>query len=78
MLREAAARVHAAGVRTDVVLVWEDPVHALLKTAADRGSHVIVVGSHGEGPLSGAMGRHTPYELLHRSTVPVLVVPRRT
>jgi nucleotide-binding universal stress UspA family protein len=77
MLQEAAAHVRAAGVRSDVLLAWEDPVHALMHVAADRDSRVIVVGSHGEGPLSGAIGRHTPYELLHRSSVPVLVVPYR-
>lgn len=77
LLQQAAARVRAAGVRTDVLLAWEDPVHALMKIAAERGAHVIVVGSHGEGPLSGAIRRRTPFELLHRSTVPVLVVPLR-
>ena len=77
MLHEAAACVRAAGVQTEVLLAWEDPVHALMQIAAEHDAHVIVVGSHGEGPLSGAIGRHTPYELLHRSTVPVLVVPYR-
>ncbi len=41
------------------------------------GSHIIVVGSHGESALSGALSRNTPYELLHRSSIPVMVVPHR-
>ncbi len=77
MLRRAAERAREAGVETEVVLVWDDPVRALQDVARQRGSHVIVVGSHGEGVIAGALGRHTPFELLHRSEVPVLVVPHR-
>ena len=77
MLRHAADRVRAAGIHTEVELVWDDPVRALEAVAREHGSHVIVVGSHGEGPLAGALGRHTPFELLHHSSVPVLVVPHR-
>jgi nucleotide-binding universal stress UspA family protein len=77
MLRQAADRIRAAGVRPEVVLVWDDPVRALEAVAHEHGSHVIVVGSHGEGPLAAALGRHIPFELLHRSSLPVLVVPHR-
>lgn len=77
MLHRAAAKARAAGVETEVVLVWDEPVRALEDVARKRGSHVIVVGSHGEGPIAGALGRHTPFELLHHSDVPVLVVPHR-
>jgi len=77
MLTDAAARVRAAGIEAEVQLVWDDPVRALQSVAHERGSHVIVVGSHGEGPIAGALGRHTPFELLYHSDVPVLVVPHR-
>jgi len=77
LLHRAAERVREAGVDTEVLLVWDDPVRALERVAHERGSHVIVVGSHGEGPIAGALGRHTPFELLHRSDVPVMVVPLR-
>jgi nucleotide-binding universal stress UspA family protein len=77
MLRHAADKVRTAGIETEVVLVWDDPVRALEAVAHERGSHVIVVGSHGEGPIAGALSRHTPLELLHHSDVPVLVVPHR-
>jgi len=73
----AAARVRAAGVQSEVLLVRDDPTRALIKIAGERGSRMIVVGSHGEGPLSGALHHCTPYELLHRSSIPVLVVPHR-
>jgi nucleotide-binding universal stress UspA family protein len=77
MLSEAAARIRAAGIDVEVELVWDDPVRALESVAHRRDSHVIVVGSHGEGPIAGALGRHTPFELLYHSDVPVLVVPHR-
>ena len=77
MLHAAAERARVAGVQTEVLLVWNDPARALIQIADERGSRVIVVGSHGEGPLAGALHHCTPYELLHRSSVPVLVVPFR-
>jgi nucleotide-binding universal stress UspA family protein len=77
MLSRAAERVRAAGIEAEVQLVWDDPSRALQSVAHACDSHVIVVGSHGEGPIAGALGRHTPFELLHHSDVPVLVVPRR-
>jgi nucleotide-binding universal stress UspA family protein len=77
MRTRAAERARAEGVSTEVLLLWGDPSRALAAVARERGSHVIVVGSHGEGPIAGALGRHTPFELLHHSDVPVLVVPHR-
>jgi nucleotide-binding universal stress UspA family protein len=36
---------------------------------------MIVVGTHGEHPLTGAVLGSVPHKLLHLSRVPVLVVP---
>jgi nucleotide-binding universal stress UspA family protein len=36
---------------------------------------MIVVGTHGERPLLGVVLGSTAYKLLHRSNVPILVVP---
>ena len=77
LLAAAAAQARGTGVRTEVVMAWDEPVHALIEVAREHGSHIIVVGSHGESALSGALSRNTPYELLHRSTIPVMVVPHR-
>jgi nucleotide-binding universal stress UspA family protein len=77
MLHAAAERARDAGVETEVLLVWDNPARALIQIARDRSSRVIVVGSHGEGPLAGALHHCTSYELLHRSSIPVLVVPHR-
>ena len=51
------------------------PVESLLEAANEREARVIVVGGTGERPLLGAILGSVPTKLLHRSTVPVLVVP---
>jgi nucleotide-binding universal stress UspA family protein len=73
---EAVAAIQAAGV-TDVETAVIDarPAEALLKVAADRGARMIVVGTYGEHPLTGAVLGSVPHKLLHLSQVPVLVVP---
>ena len=38
------------------------------------GRMIVVIGTHGERPLMGVVLGSTPYKLLHRSPVPVLVV----
>jgi nucleotide-binding universal stress UspA family protein len=77
VLDAAKARIDAAGVDSEVLMVWDEPASALPRIAMSRHSHVIVVGSHGEGPLNGALRHSTCYEILHHSDVPVLVVPHR-
>ena len=51
------------------------PVESLLQASLERGARVIVVGGSGERPIVGAILGSVPHKLLHRSTVPVLVVP---
>lgn len=77
LLDAAEERIHACGVDGEVLMVWDEPANALPRIALSRHAHVIVVGSHGEGALSAAIRHSTCYELLHRSDVPVLVVPHR-
>jgi nucleotide-binding universal stress UspA family protein len=71
---EAAAFARDAGVEVDVALVPEHSSEALVDTARERGARMIVVGSYGERPLTGAILGSTPHRLLHLSEVPVLVV----
>lgn len=76
-LEEAATALRAAGVETETVLATGSPADVLLKVAGDRGADLIAVGTHGEGALSGALLGSTSYRLIHRSTVPLLIVPLR-
>jgi len=64
----------AAGVDSDVVLINEHAHEALMTVAEQRKARMIVVGSHGEAPLKGAVLGSTPYKLVHFSRTPVLVV----
>jgi nucleotide-binding universal stress UspA family protein len=51
------------------------PALGLLALADEHQARMIVIGTHGERPLMGVVLGSTPYKLLHRSPVPVLVVP---
>ena len=73
---EALAAIRSAGVTdAETTVVDARPAEALLKVAADRSARMIVVGTHGEHPLTGAVLGSVPHKLLHLSHVPVLVVP---
>lgn len=78
LAEEALSAIRAAGVSDcEATVVDARPSEALLKVAADRGARMIVVGTHGEHPLAGAVLGSVPHKLLHLSDVPVLVVPVR-
>jgi nucleotide-binding universal stress UspA family protein len=51
------------------------PADALLTLARERQASMILVGTSGERPLLGIVLGPTPSKLLHRATVPVLVIP---
>ena len=71
----AVARAEAAGVEVDVELVPERPVPAILDVARKRDAHMIVIGTHSESPIRGAILGSVPHKLLHVSDRPVVVVP---
>lgn len=72
---EAERQIRAAGVPVEVELVHERPADGIIAVAIARSARLIVVGSRGEGPLTGAILGSVTYKLIHRSSVPVLVVP---
>ena len=53
------------------------PAIMFLALAEEHDAAMIVVGTHSERPLLGVVLGSTAYKLLHRSTIPVLVVPSR-
>jgi nucleotide-binding universal stress UspA family protein len=71
----AAERLRDAGVEYEVELVPERPAEGLVHVAERLGASMIVVGTHGEHPITGAILGSVPHKLLHISPVPVLVVP---
>jgi nucleotide-binding universal stress UspA family protein len=72
---EALARLKELGATGSISVVDERPAESLVRVALEHGAQMIVVGTHGEGPISGALLGSVPYKLVHRSHVPVLVVP---
>ncbi len=74
-LAHAVELAETSGVRTQVELIDESPVEALLEVADRHDATVIVVGTAGESPLKGALLGSTPHKLLHLSDRPVLCVP---
>ncbi len=69
---EAADR---AGVQTVVEVIDAKPAQALVEAANKHDARVIVVGTHGESPLRGAVLGSVSHKLLHISDRPVLCVP---
>jgi len=59
----------------DVEMVDRRPVDALIEVAAARQAEAIAVGHGGSGPLKAALLGSITYEIVHRSPIPVLVVP---
>lgn len=77
-LQEAQALIGDDAGQVDAVIVEEAPAQALVQLADERDARdarVIVVGTRGERPLTGALLGSTPHKLLHLSDRPVLVVP---
>jgi nucleotide-binding universal stress UspA family protein len=71
----ATAQTLDSTVHTEVLVVPMRPVESLLEAATERQARVIVVGGSSERPIVGAILGSVPHKLLHRSEVPVLVVP---
>ncbi len=71
----AEAKAIDPTVRVEPIVAALRPVESLLEASLEREARVIVVGGNGERPIMGAILGSVPHKLLHRSTVPVLVVP---
>jgi hypothetical protein len=69
-----AATMSKSGVVASVEVSWGPPDRVILNAARELGAHLIVLASHGRGGLARlAMGSVTQ-AVLHRSTVPLMIV----
>jgi nucleotide-binding universal stress UspA family protein len=75
VLAEGLAHARAAGIEAEGEIDDLKPVDLLIGLAERRGARMIVVGSHAESPLRGAVLGSAPHKLLQLSPVPVLTVP---
>ena len=74
---EAAERVAKAGVDHAVEMLPDHGANALNDLAKARDARMIVVGTHGESPLKGALLGSTAHRLIQIADRPVLVVHHR-
>jgi nucleotide-binding universal stress UspA family protein len=72
---EALLLVAGSRVEATAAVVDARPADGLLALAEQHQARLVVVGTHAERPLMGVVLGSTPYKLLHRSPLPVLVVP---
>jgi nucleotide-binding universal stress UspA family protein len=71
---EALERAAQRGVSASAEVVFEKAVPALVDAAAKHDARMIVVGSHGERALAGALLGSVSHKLVHVAERPVLVV----
>jgi nucleotide-binding universal stress UspA family protein len=78
MTNEAVQLAHGidASVTVQVELVNDRPAEAILRAADQYDALAVVVGAAGgRGPIAGALLGSVTYQVVHRSTRPVVVVP---
>lgn len=77
LTQEAVQLAHGmdASVTVAVELVNDRPAEAILRAADQYEALAIVVGAAGTGPIRGALLGSVTYQVVHRSTRPVVVVP---
>jgi nucleotide-binding universal stress UspA family protein len=72
--QEAVDAAKKAKVDCMVEMINEHPHEALITAGDKHDARMIVVGSHGDRPVVGAIIGATPYKLVQMSDRPVLVV----
>jgi nucleotide-binding universal stress UspA family protein len=70
-----ADRMRKAGIDSTALLVHGSTVEAILQEASDVEADLIVVGSHGRGAMYQLLVGSVSEGILHKSPLPVLVIP---
>ncbi len=76
-IQKLAERLRKAGVEATALLVHGKTVDVILKEAADLDVDMIAVGSHGRGAMYQLLVGSISEDVLHKSRLPVLVIPTR-
>lgn len=74
-LAAAAAQAREAGLEAETVCRHGKPAREIVEVARERGVRLIVIGSHGFGPIEGTLFGSVSTGVLSRAPCPVLVVP---
>lgn len=73
-LDAARSVLHKAGMPFEALVVTGSPATALLELIELHQCDLVVMGTHGAGPLRSAWEGSVAQDLLHLATVPVLLV----
>ena len=73
----AVSNLEAAGIAVTSRIVEAKPADAILQVANEVGGSMVVVGTVGENPISGALLGSVVLRLVQRSNVPLLVIPAK-
>ncbi len=76
-IQKLAERLRKAGVEATALLVHGKTIDVILKEAADLDVDMIAVGSHGHGAMYQLLVGSISEDVLHRSRLPVLVIPTK-
>ena len=71
----AVADAERAGIPAEGLTRHGRPAHEIVAVARERSSRLIVVGSHGFGPIESALVGSVSAGVLRHAPCPVLVVP---
>jgi nucleotide-binding universal stress UspA family protein len=74
-LAAALAQASDAGVPADGVTRHGPPAHEIVTVARERGVRLIVMGSHGFGPVEGIVFGSVSHGVLRHAPCPVVVCP---
>jgi nucleotide-binding universal stress UspA family protein len=70
-----AVKMQDSSAQAVVELVDDRPAEAILRAADEHEAIAIVVGATNKGPITGSLLGSVCYQVVHRSTRPVVVVP---
>ena len=76
-LQELALRVHGDDLETEALLVQGPTSKTLLDQINRLQADLLVIGSHGHGRLYEAVVGSVCADMIHKSPVPLLVIPVR-
>jgi nucleotide-binding universal stress UspA family protein len=74
-IQELAAGLRAQGVQAKALLIQGPVVDAILREADSTAADLLVLGSHGRGPLYRALLGSVSEGVLRKASCPVLIVP---
>jgi manganese transport protein len=76
-ISELADHLRSCGLHVEAALGYGKPADELVRIAREQELDLLVLGTHGHGFLADLALGQTVSPLLHRLTIPVLVVPSR-